>query len=163
MFNIPFISSIFNEDNIMMNFLLYLISGVLNYIIFTSAIVAAAHPPQDPGYWIGVGLVFLCGYGLSILRDIRKKVFSIKYSAIKFFTSLFLCYIAYVVKSDFTPNVRLEYYVFACSLCSLYIVDLIEQFIKFVGEIGFQKAGQLLLQNVLSSMSEKTKSKEEAE
>lgn len=124
----------------MMKCLLFLGNSVLNFIILNIAVVH--NYPQDPNYWIGAGLAFISGLGLAIVKDIRKGNFSIKSCLIKFFTSLFLSFIAIRIKEDFTPGIKIEYFVFICSLCSIYIVDVVEKSI----EIGFFKYVQLLLQ-----------------
>lgn len=136
-----------------MKLLLLLFSSVFNFLILNVAVTHAY--PQDPNYWIGAGLAFGSGLGLAIIKDIRGGNFSLKSSLIKFFTSLFLSFIAIRIKEDFTPAIKIEYFIFSVSLCSIYIVDVVEKSI----EIGFLKYVQLLLQkgvNILKFASQES-------
>jgi len=123
----------------MMNFLIFLGNAVFNFLILNIVFLHAY--PQDPNYWIGAGLAFTSGLGLRVFGDIRKNKFTIKGSLIQFFTGLFLSFAAVRVKEDFTPNVKIEYYVFICALSSTFILDVIDRSIK----IGFTTYARLLL------------------
>jgi len=133
-----------------MDFLLLLLIGCTNVVIVLMAMNATAPIISDPNYWIGLILAFVTGYGLSIIRDIRKNNFTVKTSVVKFFASLFLCYLGYMAKDHF-PS-KLEYLIAAISFGSLYIVDALEK----IFSLGLPRVAQLLIQN-LSNYLDKSK------
>lgn len=137
-----------------MDFLLSLFSGALNCVILIMAVNANSSKTYDSGYWIGLGLAFVAGYGLSLVRDVRKMNFSGKTSLIKFFASLFLCYLAWMGKDSY-PG-WLEWVIAGVSFGSLYVVDGLEKMFS----MGIPKLAQLLLNN-LSSYIDKNKTREE--
>lgn len=133
----------------MMDFLLMLFSGASNCVILIMSINATISN-YDSNYWFGLLLAFIAGFGLGIVRDIRKNNFSFKTSIMKFFASLFLCYLGYKAKLDWGfPSISLEWFVVALSFGSLYFVDAIEK----IFSLGIPKVAQLLLNNISSSLS----------
>lgn len=131
----------------MMDFLLMLFSGASNCIILMMTLNVTT-PSNDSNYWFGLLLAFITGFGLGILRDIRKGSFSFKNSTIKFFASLFLCYLGYKSKLDWSlfPSIDLEWFVVTLSFGSLYFVDAADK----IFSLGIPKVAQLLLSNLLS-------------
>ena len=139
-----------------MDFLLMLFSGASNCVILIMTINATV-TAYDSNYWFGLILAFIAGFGLGVVRDIRKNNFSVKNSIIKFCASLCLCYLGYMAKTDWGFNsVRLEWFVVALSFGSLYFVDAFEKLFS----LGLPKVAQLLLNN-LSSYVDKNKAREE--
>lgn len=139
----------------MMRCLIFLGNAILNFLILNVTVLSVG--PHDTNYWIGVTMAFISGFGLRIMSDLRKDKFTFKSSSIQFFTSLFLCYAAFRLNEDFTPNIKIQYYVFFCALSSVYIADLLEKGI----EMGLLKYVQLLLakgSTILSTNSEQSKS-----
>lgn len=140
-----------------MDFLLMLFSGASNCIILIMTINATI-TNNDSNYWFGLLLAFIAGFGLGVVRDIRKNNFSFKNSVMKFFASLCLCYLGYKAKLDYTlfPSIGLEWFVVAISFGSLYFVDAFDK----VFSLGIPKVAQLLLNN-LASYVDKNKAREE--
>lgn len=141
----------------MMDFLLMLFSGASNCVILIMTINATV-PNNDSNYWFGLILAFIAGFGLGVVRDIRKNNFSFKISVLKFFASLCLCYLGYKAKLDWNlfPSIGLEWFVVALSFGSLYFVDAFGKLFS----LGIPKVAQLLLNN-LSSYVDKNKAREE--
>lgn len=130
-----------------MDFLLMLFSGASNCVILIMTINATV-THNDSNYWVGLILAFIAGFGLGIVRDIRKNNFSFNSSLIKFFASLCLCYLGYKAKLDWNlfPSIGLEWFVVAISFGSLYFVDAADK----IFSLGIPKVAQLLLSNLLS-------------
>jgi len=141
-----------------MDFLLALFSGSINFVILMLTVNATTPITYDPNYWIGLILAFVTGYGLSIIRDIRKNNFTFKISVIKFFASLFLCYLGYMSIELFPSSIKLEFLIASVSFGSLYIVDALEK----VFSLGLPRVAQLLIQN-LSNYLDKSKTPREEE
>lgn len=132
-----------------MNFLLFLFNGAFNCVMLMMAINATV-PNYDSNYWFGLLLSFIGGFGLGIVRDIRKDNFSLKNSSLKFFASLFLCYFGYLAKEDWGfPSISLEWFIAGLAFGSLYVVDALEK----VFSLGIPKVAQLLLNNLSSYVS----------
>lgn len=140
-----------------MDFLLMLFSGASNCIILIMT-VNATITNNDSNYWFGLLLAFIAGFGLGVIRDIRKNNFSFKNSVMKFCASLCLCFFGYKAKLDMNlfPSIDLGWFVAAISFGSLYFVDAFDK----VFSLGLPKVAQLLISN-LSAYVDKNKPREE--
>lgn len=140
-----------------MDFLLLIFNGAFNCVILIMTINATI-PNNDSNYWFGLLLAFIAGFGLGVVRDVRKNNFGIKNSVIKFFASLFLCYLGYMAKLDWGfPSVSLEWFIVALSFGSLYFVDALEK----IFSMGLPKVAQLLLNNLSSYLDKNKTTREE--
>lgn len=101
---------------------------------------------DDPKFYIGCLLAIVMGFTLRIAIEWNNNALSWKKSFIQALMSLVLCYVSVIVWRDITPNVKLEYYLFFCSLFSVFIVGLLEKVFK----LGLSGYARILLRRVLA-------------
>lgn len=148
---ICFIPYVFISKKEMMNLLMLFGNAIMTFLVINTGVIDPH--PSDPNYWIGFTLAFISGFGLRIMGDIRKRKYTLSNSFIQFFTSICLCFLAYLVREDFTPRIRIEYYVFFCALSSVFMIDAIEK--NF--QLSFWDAVKLLFRKLSTPVDETPK------
>lgn len=129
-----------------------LAKSTLNFIVL-NALLAVGNV-EDPKFYIGSILAIIAGFTLRIAVDWNNDTISWKKSLIQAIFSLCLCYLSVLFWRDYTPNVKLEYYLFFCSLFSVFIVSVLEKTFK-MGLLGYAR---VLVKKV---MAEDTKPRED--
>lgn len=113
-----------------------LAKSTLNFIVLNALL--AVGTVQDPKFYIGSALAILAGFTLRIAIEWNNSSLTWKKALIQAIFSLCLCYLSILFWRDYTPNVKLEYYLFFCSLFSVFIVGVLEKTFK-MGLLGYAR------------------------
>lgn len=124
-----------------------LIKSCLNFVVLNIFMSLALS--QDPKFYIGSGMAIIMGFMLRIVIEWNNNTITWKKSVIQAVMSLCLCYLCVLYWRDYAPNIKLEYYLFFCSLFSVFIVGLLEKTFK-LGVSGYAK---ILLKKILAEDS----------
>jgi len=135
-----------------MNIVVKLCYSIANFLILNALFTFS--DAKDIRFYIGSGLAVLMGLLLRIAIEWNNDTLTWKRSIVGALFSLGLCYLSVLVWRDYTPHVKLEYYLFFCSLFSVFIVGLLEKVFK----MGLSGYARLLIQRVIA---EDTKPKED--
>ena len=130
-----------------MNIVLKLCYCVANFLIINGLIMIGE--PKDLRFYIGSALAIIMGLILRIAIEWNNDSLSWKKSLISVIFSLCLCYLSVLFWRDYTPKVKLEYYLFFCSLFSVFIVGVLEKVFK----MGFMSYFKLLVRGALAEDS----------
>lgn len=134
-----------------MHIVVNLARSTVNFIVINAVLVAAN--PQNATWYIGGLLAVFMGFLLRIIIDWKDNTISWKNSLIQAGMSLILCSMCVVVYSDLQPKLRIEYFLFFCSLFSVFIIGLLEKVFK----LGLSGYARLLLKRVLAEDPKHTK------
>lgn len=127
-----------------------LANSTLNFIVLNALITVGN--VQDPKFYIGSALAIFAGFTLRIAIEWNNSSLTWKKSLIQAIFSLCLCYLSILFWRDYTPNVKLEYYLFFCSLFSVFIVGVLEKTFK----MGLSGYARLLLKKALAEDTKPT-------
>lgn len=128
----------------MLMIIVYILNSICNY--FLIIVLLSLGQNQDPKFYIGCGLAIFMGLILRFAIEWNNNTITLKRATVQLIMSLVLCYVAVLIWRDFTPNMKLEYYLFLSSLFSVFIVGLGEKTIK----MGFVGYARILLRKVLA-------------
>lgn len=134
-----------------MTIVINLSKAVLNFIVL-NALISSATTTIDMQFYIGSGLAIIMGFLLRIVIEWNNGTITLKKSLIQAVMSLCLCYLCVLVWRDYKPAVKLEYYLFFCSLFSVFIVGVAERTVK----LGISGYAKILLKKVLAEDSKPT-------